>query len=135
MMIMMYNTQMLLHSYYTTTCNGSENISTTFNIRTWRAIHIICVYRSHSSLISMFVNTLEASIQKSPNDCPLVALGVNWESSQDLILGSANRDLILRPDNGFCESGSHLKTWYTEVQTFPPSRLRRFLLVEVLRVS
>ncbi len=75
MMIMMYNTQMLLHSYYTPTCNGSENISTTFNIRTWRAIHIICVYRSHSSLISMFYYILEALIQKSPNDCPFIVLG------------------------------------------------------------
>ncbi len=74
-LIMMYNTQMLLHSYYTTTCNGSEYISTTFNIRTQRAIHIICVYRNHSSLISMFLNTLEALIQKSLNDCPFIVLG------------------------------------------------------------
>ncbi len=44
-LIMMYNTQMLLHSYYTTTCNGLEYISTTFNIRTQRTIHIICVYK------------------------------------------------------------------------------------------
>ncbi len=60
-LIMMYNTQMLLHSYYTT-CNGSKYILATFNIRIWRAIHIICVYRSHSFVISMFFNTLEALI-------------------------------------------------------------------------
>ncbi len=65
---------MLLHSYYTTTCNGSKYILVTFNIRTQRAIHIICVYRSHSSLISMFFNTLETLIQKIPNDCPLIVL-------------------------------------------------------------
>ncbi len=70
----MYNAQMLLHSYYTT-CNGLEYISTTFNIRIRRAIHIICVYRSHSSFISMFLNTLQMLIQKSPNDCPLIILG------------------------------------------------------------
>jgi len=72
-LIMMYNEQMLLHSYYTT-CNGSEYILATFNIRTQRAIHIICVYRSHSSLISMFFNTLETLIQKFSNDCPLSVL-------------------------------------------------------------
>jgi hypothetical protein len=72
---MMYNAQMLLHFYYTTTCNGSEYISTTFNIRIQRTIHIICVYTSHSSLISIFLNTLETLIQKSPNDCPFIFLG------------------------------------------------------------
>ncbi len=66
---------MFLHSYYTTTCNGSKYISTTFNIRTRRAIHIICVYKSYSSLISMFFNTLDTLIQKSPNDCPFIVLG------------------------------------------------------------
>jgi hypothetical protein len=61
----MYNAKMLLDSYYTT-CDGLEYISITFNIRTWRVIHIICVYKSHFSLISMFLNTLETLIQKSP---------------------------------------------------------------------
>jgi hypothetical protein len=42
-LIMMYNTQMLLHSYYKTTCNGLEYILATFNIRTQRTIHIIWV--------------------------------------------------------------------------------------------
>jgi len=40
-----------------------------------RAIHILCVYKNHFSLISMFFNTLEALIQKSPIDCPLIVLG------------------------------------------------------------
>ncbi len=42
-LVMMYNTQMFLHFYYTATCNGSEYISTTFNIKTQRTIHIIWV--------------------------------------------------------------------------------------------
>jgi endonuclease/exonuclease/phosphatase family metal-dependent hydrolase len=70
----MYNAKMLLDSYYTT-CNGSEYILVTFNIRTWKMIHIIRVYKSHFSFISMFLNTLEVLIQKSPNDCPLIVLG------------------------------------------------------------
>jgi hypothetical protein len=73
-LIMMYNTQMLSHSYYTTTCNGSKYISITFNIRIRKVIHIICVYKSYSSLIFMFLNTLEMLIQKSPNDCPFIIL-------------------------------------------------------------
>jgi hypothetical protein len=36
---------------------------------------VICVYRSHSSLISMFLDTLETLIQKSLNSCPLIVLG------------------------------------------------------------
>jgi hypothetical protein len=38
-------------------------IYATFNIRTQKAIYIICVYKSPSSLISMFFNTLESLIQ------------------------------------------------------------------------
>jgi len=71
---MMHNTQMLLHSYYTT-CNASKYILVTFNIRTRRAIHIICVYKNHSSLIYMFFSKLEVLIQKSPNDFPFIVLG------------------------------------------------------------
>jgi len=61
--------------------NQTDSGEASFLIPTSFTIYTICVYRSHSSLISMFLNTLEASIQKSPNDCPLIALGVNWESS------------------------------------------------------
>jgi hypothetical protein len=74
-LIMMYNTQMLLHFYYTTTCNETKYILTTFKIRIQRKIHIICVYTSHSSLISIFLNTIEALIQNSLNDCPFIFLG------------------------------------------------------------
>jgi hypothetical protein len=42
-LIMMYNAQMFLHSYYTTTCNVSKYILATFNIRTQKTIHIIWV--------------------------------------------------------------------------------------------
>jgi hypothetical protein len=66
---------MSLHSYYTTTCNGSKYIAATFNIINQRTIHIICVYTSCFCLISIFFNTLEALIQKSPNDCPFILLG------------------------------------------------------------
>jgi hypothetical protein len=85
----MYNAQMLLHSYYTTTCNGSKYILATFNIRTQKAIHIICVYKNHSSLISMFLNTLETLIQKSPNDCPFI---VSRDFNIDILDDSNDKD-------------------------------------------
>ncbi len=69
---MYYNAQMSLHSYYMTTCNGSKNILATFNIRIRTAIHIIFVYKSHFSLIFMFLNTSKTLIQKSPNDYPFI---------------------------------------------------------------
>jgi hypothetical protein len=73
-LIIMYNTQILLHSYYKTTYNESKYISITFNIRTRKDIHIICVYKNHFSSISMFLHTLETLVQKSPNDCPFIVL-------------------------------------------------------------
>ncbi len=72
-LIMMYNTQVLLHFYYTT-CNGSEYIIATFNIRTWRTIHIICVYKN--DFFDFHVpQHIRLLIQKSPNDCPLIVSG------------------------------------------------------------
>ncbi len=52
-LIMMYNAKMLLDLYYM--CNWSEYISVPFNIKIWTTIHIIYVYKSHFSLISMFL--------------------------------------------------------------------------------
>jgi hypothetical protein len=71
---MINNTQMLLHSYNTTMHNGFGYIEHTFNMKTQKAIHIICVYKSHFCLISIFINTLETLIQKSSIDRPLVVL-------------------------------------------------------------
>ncbi len=65
---------MLSHSYNTTMCNGFEYIVDTFNIKIQTTIHRICVYKSHSCLISMSINTIETLIQKSSNDCPLIVL-------------------------------------------------------------
>jgi hypothetical protein len=65
----MYNMQMLLHFYNTTMFYGFEYIVATFNINTQREIHIMCIYKSHSCLTSMFLNTLEALLKKSPNHC------------------------------------------------------------------
>ncbi len=55
-------------------CNEFEYITDTFNKKIQTTIHRICVYKSHSCLISMFINTLETLIQKSSNDCPLIVL-------------------------------------------------------------
>jgi hypothetical protein len=72
-LIMMYNTQMFLHSYYVTTCNGSSYISITFNIRTPKMIHMI--YESIKIIFLWFLysSTHEKKlIQKSPNGCLFV---------------------------------------------------------------
>jgi len=55
-------------------CNGFEYIVDTCNIKIQTTIHRICVYKSHSCLISMSINTIETLIQKSSNDCPLIVL-------------------------------------------------------------
>jgi hypothetical protein len=67
-MKMMYDTHMLLCLYNTKTCNGSEFVLVTFNIKTRKMIQIICVYRYYSCSISMFLNNLETFIQSSQND-------------------------------------------------------------------
>jgi len=69
-LIMICNTQMSLHSYNITTCNRYECIITTFNIKTWRAIYIICVIK----VIYIFFNTLRTLFQKSPNDYLVIIL-------------------------------------------------------------
>jgi hypothetical protein len=48
----MYDIHMHLNSFNTIISDGSEYIATTFNINTRKIIHIVCVYKGHSCLVS-----------------------------------------------------------------------------------
>jgi hypothetical protein len=45
------------------TNDGSKYIATTFNVNTQKDIHIVCVYKVHSCLVSIFLNDLQTIIQ------------------------------------------------------------------------
>jgi hypothetical protein len=61
----MYDIHMHLDSSNTITNYGSKYIVATFNINTWKAIHIVYVYKINSCSISTFVNNLQTIIQQS----------------------------------------------------------------------
>jgi hypothetical protein len=65
-LMMMYDIHMHLYSFNIITNDGSKYIATTFNVNTWKAIHIVCVYKVHSCSISTFLNNLQTMIQQSP---------------------------------------------------------------------
>jgi len=47
-LMMMYDIHMHLDSFNTITNDGSEYITSIFNINTRKSIHIVCVYKAHS---------------------------------------------------------------------------------------
>jgi len=55
--------------------DGSKYIAKTFNINTRKKKHIIRVYRTHSCLVSTFLNNLQTIIQHSPKHCPFIIMG------------------------------------------------------------
>jgi hypothetical protein len=71
---MIYNSQILLDCYNKTTYNEFEYIIATFNIKIKFFFHIVCVYKCHSCLSSIFFNTFKLLIQNPPNDCSLIIL-------------------------------------------------------------
>jgi hypothetical protein len=50
---MMYDIHMHFNLFDPTN-NGSKYITTTFTVNTRKDIHIVCVYKVHSCLVSMF---------------------------------------------------------------------------------
>jgi hypothetical protein len=63
----MYDIHMHLNFINTIVNDGSKYIIVTFNINTWKAINIVCVYRAHSCLVSTFLNKLQTSFNILPN--------------------------------------------------------------------
>jgi len=61
-LMMMHDIHMHLDSFNTITNDGSKYIVMTFNINTWKSIHIVCVYKTHSCSISTFLNNLQTII-------------------------------------------------------------------------
>jgi hypothetical protein len=49
-------------NFFNPTNDGSKYI-TTFNVNTWKYIHIVCVYKVHSCLVFIFLNDLQTIIQ------------------------------------------------------------------------
>ncbi len=70
----MYDIHMHLDSFNIIISDGSKYI-TTFNIDTWKVIHIVCVYKVHSCLISTFLNNFQTIIQQSPKHYPIIIMG------------------------------------------------------------
>jgi hypothetical protein len=58
-LMMMYDIHMHLHSLNVTTNNNSEHITITFNSNTRKAIHIVCVYKTHSFSIFTFLTKFQ----------------------------------------------------------------------------
>jgi endonuclease/exonuclease/phosphatase family metal-dependent hydrolase len=66
---------MHLDSFNTIISDGSENVTTTFNINTRKKIKIVCAYKVHSCSIFTFLNNLQTIIQQSPKHCPIIIMG------------------------------------------------------------
>jgi hypothetical protein len=66
---------MHLDSFNTITSNGSKYITSTFNTNTWKSIYIVCVYRTHSCLISTFLHNFQTIVQQSLECCPIIIMG------------------------------------------------------------
>lgn len=76
-LLMMYDIHLMhmqLESFKKTTNNNLEYLVITFNINAQKVIHTICVYRTHSCLVSTFVNNLQALIQNFRSCCPIIIL-------------------------------------------------------------
>jgi hypothetical protein len=65
---------MQLDSFNTIINDGLEYIVANFNINTWKVIHIVCVYKTHSCSIFTFLNNLQIIIQQSPEHCPIIIM-------------------------------------------------------------
>jgi len=74
-LMMMYDIYMHLDSFNTIISDGSENVTTTFNINTRKKIKIVCAYKVHSCSIFTFLNNLQTIIQQSPKHCPIIIMG------------------------------------------------------------
>jgi hypothetical protein len=74
-LMMMYDIHMHLYSFNTIINDGSEYVVATFNINTWKAIPIVCVYRVRSCSIFMFLNNFQTIMQQSPKHCPIIIMG------------------------------------------------------------
>jgi hypothetical protein len=59
---MMYDIHMHFN-LFNPTSDGSKYITTTFNVNTQKDIHIVCVYKVHSRLVSIFLNDFKTIIQ------------------------------------------------------------------------
>jgi hypothetical protein len=71
----MYDIHMHLNSFNIIISDGLEYIVTTFNINTRKKKHIVCVYKTHSCLVSTFLNNLQTTIQHSFKNCPIIIMG------------------------------------------------------------
>ncbi len=74
-LMMMYDTHVHLDSFNTIINDGSEYITITFNINTWKSIHIVCVYKAHSCSIFTFLNNIQTIIQQFTEHCSIITMG------------------------------------------------------------
>jgi len=74
-LLLLYNKNIACSTTTIKTHNGSEFIEATFNASTQSAIHVITVYRSHSTSRSMFLRTIKELISEAPLTCPILILG------------------------------------------------------------
>jgi hypothetical protein len=73
-LMMMYDIHMHLDSFNTIISDGSKYVVATFNINTWKTIHIVCLYRVHSCSIFINLNNFQTIIQQSPKHCPIIIM-------------------------------------------------------------
>jgi len=71
----MFDIHMHLDSFNTITNDGSKYIVITFNINTWKTIHIVCVYKTYPCSIFTTLKNLQIIIQQSPKHCPIIIVG------------------------------------------------------------
>jgi exonuclease III len=119
--LLLYDNYMVLHSYETKIHNGSEYITSTFNVSTRRAIHVISVYKSHSTSLIEFLNILDNLISKAPQFCPLIIVGdfnvdmlqLQTRESSYLLSFMQNHKLTLQIKNSTTKGNSLLNHVWT----------------------
>jgi endonuclease/exonuclease/phosphatase family metal-dependent hydrolase len=79
----------------TITSDGSEHIIPTFNINTWKIIHVVCVYEAYSCSFFTFLNNFQTLIQHSPEHCPIIIMGdFNVDILKDNNQTKKNQELL-----------------------------------------
>jgi len=72
--MVIYDKFITLSSHEKYTMLGTEFITTTFNTNTWKAIHVIAIYKPSTLLFSTFIKQLQKLLGVMSTYCPIIIM-------------------------------------------------------------